>query len=98
MQGNGIRFGSQRRGVPRFFWAIVIGLFLGALLTKLLVRYLPDSTTREFLTTTVSASVGPLGVDLVAIAFDVGPLVLNLNALSLVGILVIALIMRSWWF
>ncbi len=90
--------GPQRRTVPRFFWAVVIGLFLGALFTKLLVRYLPDSAAREFLTTTVSASVGPLGIDLVAVALVVGPLVLNLNALSLVGILVVALIMRSWWF
>jgi hypothetical protein len=90
--------GSRRRTIPRFFWAIVIGLFLGALLTKLLVRYLPDGATREFLTTTVSASVGPLGIDLAAVAFAVGPLVLNLNVLSVVGVLLVALIMRTWWF
>ena len=90
--------GPQRRTVPRFFWAIVIGLFLGALLTKLLVHYLPDGATREFLTTTVSASIGPLGIDLAAVAFAVGPLVLNLNVLSVVGVLLVALIMRTWWF
>jgi hypothetical protein len=79
-------------------WAIIIGLFLGALFTELVIRYLPDSAPREFLTTTVSASVGPLGVDLVAFAFVIGPIVLNLNALSLIGVLIVALIMRSWWF
>ena len=90
--------GTRRRALPRMVWAIMIGLFLGALFTKLVIRYLPDSAGREFLTTTVSASLGPLGVDLVAIAFVIGPLVLNLNALSLIGILIVALIMRSWWF
>lgn len=90
--------GTRRRAFPRMVWAVVIGLFLGALFTKLAIRYLPDSAGREFLTTTVSASIGPLGVDLVAIAFVIGPLVLNLNALSLIGILIVALIMRSWWF
>jgi hypothetical protein len=90
--------GTRRRAFPRLVWAVIIGLFVGALFTKLAIRYLPDSAGREFLTTTVSASIGPLGVDLVAIAFVIGPLVLNLNALSLIGILIVALIMRSWWF
>ena len=90
--------GTRRRAFPRMVWAVIIGLFLGALFTKLATRYLPDSAGREFLTTTASASLGPLGVDLVAVAFVIGPLVLNLNVLSLIGILIIALIMRSWWF
>lgn len=79
-------------------WAVIIGLFLGALFSRLAIRYLPDSAGREFLTTSVSASFGPLGIDLVAVAFVIGPIVLNLNALSLVGILLVALVMRSWWF
>lgn len=90
--------GQRRRAIPRLVWAVIIGLFLGALFTKLAIRYLPDSAGREFLTTTVSASIGPLGVDLVAVAFVIGPLVLNLNALSVIGILIVALVMRSWWF
>lgn len=90
--------GPRRRAIPRLVWAVIIGLFLGALFTRLAIRYLPDSAGREFLTTTVSASLGPLGIDLVAVAFVIGPLVLNLNALSLVGILIVAVVMRSWWF
>lgn len=90
--------GARRRAFPRMVWAILIGLFLGALFTRLATRYLPDSAGREFLTTSVSASLGPLGVDLVAVAFVLGPLVLNLNVLSVIGILLVALIMRSWWF
>lgn len=90
--------GQRRRAFPRIVWAVIIGLFVGALFTKLAIRYLPDSAGREFLTTSASASVGPLGVDLVAVAFVIGPLILNLNALSLIGILIVAVVMRSWWF
>jgi hypothetical protein len=90
--------GGRRRALPRMVWAVIIGVFLGALFTKLAVRFLPDSAGREFLTTSVSASLGPIGLDLVAIAFVVGPLVLNLNALSVIGVLIVALVMRSWWF
>ncbi len=88
--------GPRRRSLSRLVWTIVVGLFLGALFTKLAVLYMPESAAREFLTTSVSASFGPLGVDLIAVAFAVGPLTLNLNALSLVGILLVALVMRSW--
>jgi hypothetical protein len=90
--------GPRRRTFPRIVWAVIIGLFLGALFTKLAIRYLPDGATREFLTTSVSASLGPLGVDLVAVALVVGPLVINLNVLSLIGIMIVALVVRSWWF
>ncbi len=86
----------RRRSLVRLIWAAVVGLFLGGFLTRLAVLYLPEGATRKFLTTTVSASLGPLSVDLVAVAFVVGPLTVNLNALSLVGIVVVALVVRSW--
>jgi len=88
---------SARRGVIRFAWTLVLGLFLGGLLTKLMELTLPEGTaSREFLLTSVNASVGPLDVDLVAVAFTLGPLTLVLNFLTLVGIAIVALVVRSW--
>jgi hypothetical protein len=88
---------SARRGVIRFAWTLVLGLFLGGLLTKLMELTLPEGTaSREFLLTSVNASVGPLSVDLVAVAFSLGPLTLELNFLTLVGIAIVALVVRSW--
>ena len=87
--------GPRREAVPRMVWAVVVGLFLGALFTKIAVLYMPDSAAREFLTTAVSASLGPLSIDLIAVAFVLGPLTLNLNALSLVGVALVWLVMRS---
>jgi hypothetical protein len=89
--------GPRREAVPRMVWAVIVGLFLGALFTRMAVLFMPDSAAREFLTTSVSASFGPLSVDLIAIAIVLGPLTLSLNALSLVGILLVALVMRSWF-
>jgi hypothetical protein len=89
--------GPRRDAVPRMVWAVVVGLFLGALFTKIAVLYMPDSTAREFLTTAVSASLGPLSVDLIAVAMVLGPLTINLNALSIVGVAIVWLVMRSWF-
>ena len=89
---------GPRRGVlPRMVWAVIVGIFLGALLTKIAVIFMPDSAALDFLTTAVSASLGPLSIDLIAIAFVIGPLTINLNALSLVGVLIVGLVMRSWF-
>jgi hypothetical protein len=88
---------GPRRVLPRMVWAVIVGVFLGALFTKIAVVFMPDSAAREFLTTAVSASLGPLSLDLIAVAFVIGPLTINLNALSLVGILLVALVMRSWF-
>jgi hypothetical protein len=87
----------RREAVPRMLWAVLVGLFLGALFTKIAVLFMPDSAAREFLTTAVSASFGPLSIDLIAVAFVLGPLTLSLNALTLVGILLVVLVMRSWF-
>ena len=50
---------------------------------------------KEFLTTGVTPSVGPMPIDLVIIKFAVGPIALDVSLLSLVGVLVAYLIARS---
>lgn len=88
---------TGRRGVVRFTWTLILGLFLGGLLTKLMELTLPEGTaSRDFLLTSVDARLGPLSVDLVAVAFELGPVTLTLNFLTLVGIAIVALVVRSW--
>ncbi|NIR42535.1 MAG: DUF4321 domain-containing protein [Gemmatimonadetes bacterium] len=86
------------RPVTRSPWRVVaivaIGFLLGALLTKLSLWFLPEGPFLEFFTTTISASVGPLSVDLLVIAFTLGPLVLNVNLFSVAGVLVVAYLAR----
>lgn len=87
---------TRRRGLTRFAWTLGLGLFLGALLTKLSETFLPESVAREFLTTSVAASVGPLSVDLLAVALTVGPLSVRINVLTIAGIVIVGLVVRSW--
>jgi len=87
---------NRRRPASRVLWSLVLGLFLGGLLTELSEAFLPESAARDFLVTSVAASVGPLELDLVAVAITLGPLVLTLNVLTLVGIGMVAFVARSW--
>lgn len=87
---------TRKRAAGRLAWSLVVGFFLGGLLTHLAVMFLPDSAARTFLTTSVSASVGPFSMDLVAVALTLGPISVYLNVLTLVGIFIVVLVARSW--
>jgi hypothetical protein len=93
---SSLLLGSGNRGWKRFLFSLVLGLCLGGLLTKLVDFSLPDGAPREFLLTSVNVSVGPLSVDLVAIAIVLGPLTLTLNFLTIVGVGIVAMVVRSW--
>lgn len=88
--------GNRRRSTARLAWILIVGLFLGALFSKLAIAYMPESAARTFLTTSISASLGPLSIDLAAVAFAIGPLTISVNMLSLVGIVLVILVLRSW--
>lgn len=75
---------------------MVCGLCLGGLLTLVVERFLWEGVARSFLTASVEASLGPVSVDLVAVAFTIGPVSFALNVLTLVGIAIVALVVRSW--
>jgi hypothetical protein len=87
---------AVRRRVSRFLVVVLVGLVLGALMTELAIRFMPESAAREFFTTSVAAAFGPLVIDLVAVGLTLGPLVFNLNALSIVGFIIAYLIARLW--
>ena len=84
------------RNMKRLLWTQALGLLLGGLLTQLSESFLPESPAKTFLTLSVEASIGPLTIDIVVLVFTVGPLILSLNVLTLVGIAIVAFIVRSW--
>lgn len=86
---------NRKRSVARAFWTLGLGMVLGGLLTEL-AELMPPSTARDFLTTSVPASVGPFSLDLVSFGFTIGPISFALNVLTLVGVAVVAFVVRSW--
>ena len=74
---------------------LAIGFIVGGFLTAASRRWLPAGAVKEFLTTGVQPSLGPLQVDLVILKFNLGPIALDVSFLSLVGVLIAYLIARS---
>lgn len=81
---------------PRFYVIVLAtGFIVGGLLTQVARRFMPPGVVKQFLTTGVTPSVGPLPIDLVILRFAVGPVALDVSLLSLVGVLLAYLIARS---
>ena len=93
-RGDGLLVRPVGRSPWRIAVILVLGFMLGAIMTKLSVLFIPEGPFREFFTTTISASFGPLSVDLLVIAVTLGPIVLNANLFSVVGVLMVAYVAR----
>ena len=87
--------GSSRHR-PLFHGIVLAaGFIIGGFMTHFARRFMPMGAAKEFLTTGVTPSVGPLQVDLVILKFAVGPIAFDVSLLSLVGVLIAYLIARS---
>jgi hypothetical protein len=76
-------------------WFHASGFIVGGFLTHLLRLFLPSGAVKEFLTTGMTAAVGPLTLDLIIISIGLGPIALDVSLLSLVGVLAAYLVARS---
>jgi len=88
------RGSSKHRPV---FHAIVlaIGFIVGGVLQQVARIAVPAGAAKQFLTAGVTPTFGPLEIDLVLVKFTLGPVLLDVSLLSLVGVLVAYLIARS---
>lgn len=93
---------ASKGGLPRArhrpgFYALIltVGFIVGGVLNVVARRFLPTGAVKEFLTTGVTPTFGPLHIDLVILKFVVGPMALDVSLLSLLGVVLAYLIARS---
>ena len=85
---------ARRR--PRFHLLVLAaGFVVGGFMTHFARRFLPTGAVKEFLTTAVAPSIGPLKIDLIILNFSLGPIAFDVSLLSLLGVLLAYLIARS---
>ncbi len=58
---------------------LAIGFLVGGLITHISRRFLPPGAVKEFLTTGLSGSVGPVSIDLIMIKFSLGPVAVDIR-------------------
>jgi hypothetical protein len=87
----------HRKNFRVYSIVLTMGLLIGSLVGELLARWLPAGVARDFFTTSVAGSFGPVSIDLVAVALTLGPLTLYVNLMSLVGIVGAAYLYRAFF-
>lgn len=87
--------GATRKGGIFYVLVLATGFVTGGLLTQVARKFLPPSAVKEFFTTGVTPSLGPLSVDLVILKFVLGPVAIDVSLLGLLGVLLAYLIARS---
>jgi hypothetical protein len=87
----------HRKNFRVYSIVLTMGLLVGSLVGELLARWLPAGVARDFFTTSVAGSFGPVSMDLVAVALTLGPLTLSVNLMSLVGIVGAAYLYRAFF-
>jgi hypothetical protein len=81
---------------PRFHAiTLACGFIVGGTMTQVARRFLPVSPVKEFFTTGVTPSIGPLQLDLVIVKLSVCQIAMDVSLLSLLGVLIAYLIARS---
>ena len=87
--------GSSKHRPGFHVLVLTIGFIIGGFMTHFCRKFLPAGAVKEFLTTGVTPSFGPVSIDLVILKFALGPIALDVSLLSLAGVLVAYLIARS---
>ncbi len=71
------------------------GFVLGGLLHALLRRFLPQGAAKEFFTTAVTPTFGPVHLDLLVVSVTLGPIGFDVSLLAVVGVAIAYFVARS---
>ena len=81
---------------PLFYLGVLgAGFVLGGFLHALLRRFLPQGAAKEFFTTAITPTFGPVHVDLLVVSITLGPIGLEVSLLSVLGVAIAYFVARS---
>jgi hypothetical protein len=91
---RGPRGSSKHR--PGFHALVLAGGYIaGGAVQAILRLVLPSGWAKDFLTAGVSSSIGPLPINLVLLNFSLGPVLVEVSLLAVLGVIIAYLIARS---
>ena len=81
---------------PLFYLGVLAsGFLLGGFLHAILRRFLPQGAAKEFFTTAVAPTFGPIHLDLLVVSITLGPIGLEVSLLSVLGVAIAYFVARS---
>ncbi len=81
---------------PLFYLGVLsAGFVLGGFLHALLKRVLPEGAPKEVLTFAMTPELGPFSLNLLVVSFTIGPIVITVSIMAVVGVVLAYLLAKS---
>jgi len=86
----------QRKQFSVYCIILILDMLLGGYLGEFLSTIMPDGVAKDFFLTSVVGKFGPFSIDLLLIALTLGPLVVKINLVSVLGLFIAFYLFRSF--
>ena len=71
-------------------------MLIGGYFGEVLATLMPDGVAKDFFLTSVVGNFGPVSVDLLIVALTLGPLMVKVNLVSILGLFVAYYLFRAF--
>ncbi len=85
-----------RKRLSVYLLVLIIGMLIGGYFGEVLATVMPDGVAKDFFLTSVVGNFGPVSVDLLIVALTLGPLMMKVNLVSIIGLFVAYYLFRSF--
>jgi len=85
-----------RKRLSVYLLVLIIGMLIGGYFGEVLATVMPDGVAKDFFLTSVVGNFGPVSVDLLIVALTLGPLMMKVNLVSVLGLFVAYYLFRSF--
>jgi len=86
----------HRKRLSVYAIVLVIGMLVGGYLGEVLSSVIPDGVAKDFFLTSIVGKFGPISVDLAIVALTLGPLMVKVNLVSVLGLFIAFYLFKSF--
>lgn len=86
----------HRKRLSVYVIILIIGMLIGGYLGEILATVMPDGVAKDFFLTSIVGNFGPVAINLLIIALTLGPLVVKVNLVGVLGLFIAVYLFRSF--
>ena len=86
----------HRKRLSVYVIILIIGMLIGGYMGEILATVMPDGGAKDFFLTSIVGNFGPVSINLLIIALTLGPLVLKINLVAILGLFIAVYLFRSF--
>ena len=86
----------HRKRLSVYVIILIIGMLIGGYMGEILATVMPDGVAKDFFLTSIAGNFGPVSINLLIIALTLGPLMVKVNLVGILGLFIAVYLFRSF--